>query len=399
MHTYDQFPFDIVDGHDAYLIDDQGKEYLDLTAGIGVCNFGYSNQQIKQAVADQVEKVWHITNLYQNQLAEEVAEDLCPAGYQAFFCNSGTEANEAAIKLAHKATGKHELVAFNYGFHGRTTGSLSVTGYPHIQEGFAPLMPAVKMVPFNDPAALDAITEDTAAVILEVIQGEGGINVGQANWLLQVQDKCHATGTLLIIDEVQSGMGRTGHRFAFEHYGLEPDMITVAKGLANGLPVGALLAKESVAKHFQPGDHGTTFGGNKVVMSAAKEVLKQLNPEFLATVQAKGDWLFDQLEQKLSPLEAVTGISGAGLMVGIHLADSLPVGQVIQALQKEGILTLSARGNTLRLLPPLIVDQDDLDQAIDKISQTIQQLSNADQAVAVKWPSWSFFIFFDEFDD
>ncbi|CAK1243588.1 acetylornithine transaminase [Fructobacillus tropaeoli] len=384
MHTYDQFPFDIVDGHDAYLIDDQGKEYLDLTAGIGVCNFGYSNQQIKQAVADQVEKVWHITNLYQNQLAEKVAEDLCPTGYQAFFCNSGTEANEAAIKLAHKATGKHELVAFDYGFHGRTTGSLSVTGYPHIQEGFAPLMPAVKMVPFNDPAALDAITEDTAAVILEVIQGEGGINVGQADWLHQVQDKCHATGTLLIIDEVQSGMGRTGHRFAFEHYGLEPDMITVAKGLANGLPVGALLAKESVAKHFQPGDHGTTFGGNKVVMSAAKEVLKQLNPEFLATVQAKGDWLFDQLEKKLSPLEAVTGISGAGLMVGIHLADSLPVGQVIQVLQKEGILTLSARGNTLRLLPPLIVDQADLDQAIDQISQTIQQLSAADQAVAVK---------------
>ncbi|KMK52718.1 Acetylornithine aminotransferase [Fructobacillus sp. EFB-N1] len=384
MHTYDQFPFDIVDGHDAYLIDDQGKEYLDLTAGIGVCNFGYSNQQIKQAVAKQVEKVWHITNLYQNQLAEEVAEDLCPASYQAFFCNSGTEANEAAIKLAHKATGKHELVAFDYGFHGRTTGSLSVTGYPHIQEGFAPLMPAVKMVPFNDPAALDAITEDTAAVILEVIQGEGGINVGQADWLHQVQDKCHATGTLLIIDEVQSGMGRTGHRFAFEHYGLEPDMITVAKGLANGLPVGALLAKESVAKHFQPGDHGTTFGGNKVVMSAAKEVLKQLNPEFLATVQAKGDWLFDQLEQKLSPLEVVTGISGGGLMVGIHLADSLPVGQVIQALQKEGILTLSARGNTLRLLPPLIVDQDDLAQAIDQISQIIQQLSNADQAAAVK---------------
>lgn len=384
MHTYDQFPFDIVAGHDSYLIDDQGKEYLDLTAGIGVCNFGYSNQQIKQAVADQVEKVWHISNLYQNQLAEEVAKDLCPDGYQAFFCNSGAEANEAAIKLAHKATGKHELLAFNYGFHGRTTGSLSVTGYPHIQEGFAPLMPAVKMVPFNDSTALAAITEDTAAVILEVIQGEGGVNVGQADWLHQVQDKCHATGTLFIIDEVQSGMGRTGYRFAFEHDGLEPDMITVAKGLANGLPVGALLAKKSIAEYFQPGDHGTTFGGNKIVMSAAKAVLKQLNPDFLATVQAKGNWLFDQLEQKISPLEGVTGISGAGLMVGIHLADSLPVNQVIQALHQKSLLTLSARGNTLRLLPPLIVDQIALAQAIDQIGQTIQQLSTADQAVAVQ---------------
>lgn len=376
MHTYNQFPIEIVDGHDFHLIDQNNKAYVDLTSGIGVCNLGYSNQQITAAVTKQVGKVWHISNLYPNTLAEAVAEDLCPDGYQAFFCNSGTEANEAAIKLAHKSTSKEEILAFDYGFHGRTLGSLSVTGYPHIQEGFQPLMPAVDLLAYNDPAALAAITENTAAVMLEVIQGEGGINVGDQDWLLQVQKKCQETGTLLIIDEVQSGMGRTGYRFAYEQFGLEPDIITVAKGLANGLPVGALLAKNAVAAHFQPGDHGTTFGGNKVVMASAKEVLAQLNPAFLAEVRTKGDWLFETLHEELDSLPAVEEVTGTGLMVGIHLAETVPVGHVISLLHRQGILTLSARGNTLRLLPPLIIDQATLAESVAAIKKVIADLSD-----------------------
>ncbi|GAO99917.1 acetylornithine transaminase [Fructobacillus ficulneus] len=375
MHTYDQFPIDIVDGHDFYLTDAKGQDYLDLTAGIGVCNLGYSNAAVKAAVTDQVDKVWHISNLYPNDLAQAVADKLCPSGYQAFFCNSGTEANEAAIKLAHKATGLDEIIAFDYGFHGRTAGSLAITGYPHIQEGFDPLMPATKLIPFNDEAALSAITEKTAAVFLEVIQGEGGINVGSKSWLQALQSQCQKTGTLLIIDEVQSGMGRTGYKFAFEQFGLKPDMITVAKGLANGLPVGALLAKTEVAQSFQPGDHGTTFGGNKVVMAAANAVLDQLTPEFLAEVQDKGATFLADLKEVLADLPTVTAVTGTGLMVGIHLTDAVPVDHVISLLHQQKILTLSARGNTLRLLPPLVIDQGGLIKAVQAIHQVIADLS------------------------
>ncbi|MBW1605048.1 acetylornithine transaminase [Lactobacillus sp. Sy-1] len=371
IHTYAQFPIEPVDGHDYHLIDKNGKEYVDLTAGIGVCNLGYSNQPVKDAVKKQIDHVWHISNLYENSKAEEVAEKLCPAGYLAFFCNSGTEANEAAMKLARKDTGKSKIVAFNYGFHGRTYGSLSMTGYPHIKDGFQALVPDIQFEEYNDDASLAAITADTAAVILEVVQGEGGVNVGNKEWLQAVQAKCHETNTLLIVDEVQSGMGRTGYKFAFEQFDLQPDIITVAKGLANGLPVGAMLAKESVAKAFQPGDHGNTFGGNKVVMASASAVLDQLNPEFLKTVQAKGDKLAELLNAEILPLDHVKNITGKGLMIGIHLTDDVKVGDVIKTLQDNGVLTLSARGNTLRLLPPLIIDEAALKDAVAKIKQAI----------------------------
>ncbi|UQS87294.1 acetylornithine transaminase [Nicoliella spurrieriana] len=371
IHTYEQFPIEPVDGHDYHLIDKNGKEYVDLAAGIGVCNFGYSNAKIKAAVADQVQHIWHVSNLYENSKAETVAAKLCPKDYLAFFCNSGTEANEAAIKLARKATGKANLVAFDNGFHGRTYGSLSVTGYPHIKDGFSPLVPDIKFVDYNSDASLDAIDDDTAAVIMEVVQGEGGVNVGDYDWLQAVQAKCHDTNTLLIIDEVQSGMGRTGYKFAFEQFDLSPDIITVAKGLANGLPVGAMLAKSKTAAAFTPGSHGNTFGGNKVVMASAEAVLDQLTPEFLKTVQEKGAKLASLLESEIKPLANVKSISGKGLMIGIHLADALKVGDVISQLQSAGFLAISARGNTLRLLPPLVISEDALASAVHQIKQVI----------------------------
>ncbi|CAK8054729.1 acetylornithine transaminase [Eupransor demetentiae] len=377
MNTYQPFPIELVDGHDFHLVDKAGKTYLDLTSGIGVCNLGYSNKPIYEAVSAQLKKVWHLSNLYPNAMATAVAEKLNPAGYQSFFCNSGTEANEAALKLAHKATGKSKVIAFQEGFHGRTIGSLSVTGYPHIQEGFGPLIADVQLLDYNDQAALKAIDAETAAVILEVVQGEGGVNTGKKDWLQAIQKQCQAAGALLIIDEVQSGMGRTGYKFAHEAFDLQPDIITVAKGLGNGLPVGAMLAKAEVAAHFKPGDHGNTFGGNPVVMAAANQVLAQLTPIFLATVQEKGEKLFAELDAKIKPLPAVLSISGLGLMVGIHLDAALPVKDVISKLQEKGILTLSARGNTLRLLPPLIIDETALKTAVESIAIAIQELSPA----------------------
>ncbi|MHA8137708.1 acetylornithine transaminase [Lactobacillaceae bacterium Scapto_B20] len=371
LPTYAQFPIELVDGHDYHLVDSNGKEYVDLTSGIGVCNLGYSNEPVKKAVSEQLNHIWHTSNLYVNSMAEKVAGKLCPTGYQAFFCNSGTEANEAAIKLARKATGKSQLVGFNFGFHGRTYGSLSVTGYPHIQEGFSSLVPDIKFGDYNDDQSLSLINADTAAVILEVIQGEGGVNVGDYDWLQKIEQKCKEQGALLIIDEVQAGMGRTGYKFAFEQFDLDPDIVTFAKGLANGLPVGAMIAKEDIGKAFGPGTHGNTFGGNKVVMASANAVLDQLTPEFLATVKQKAEKLHQQLNDTILPLNNVINITGKGLMIGIHLSDAIKVGDVIAKLQDAGVLTLSARGNTLRLLPPLIIDEDALAAAIDQIKQVL----------------------------
>lgn len=306
-------------------------------------------------------------------MQDQVAGKLCPEGYLAFLCNSGTEANEAAFKIARKYTHKKKVLAFNYGFHGRTYGSLSLTGYEVIQSGFTPLVPGSEFAEYNDDKALDFIDDDCAAVILEAIQGEGGVNVGNTEWLKKVEAKCHETNTLLIIDEVQAGMGRTGYKFAFEYAGLNPDIITCAKGLGNGLPVGAMLAKKKLAAAFGPGTHGNTFGGNKVVMAAANAVLNKMTPEFLNEVKLKGEYLFQELNTQLLPLKNVEKISGRGFMVGIHLADSIDVAEVIKQLQEIGMLTISARANTLRLLPPLIMDKKTLEWGVQQIKNVLEK--------------------------
>ncbi|MCP9369290.1 acetylornithine transaminase [Lentilactobacillus kefiri] len=376
--TYAQYPMEIVSGHDWHLVDNQQKSYLDFTSGIGVCSFGYSNDKIEHSVLNQLGKIWHTSNLYPSQLQDDVANALCPEGMLAFFCNSGTEANEAAFKLARKATGKGKVLAFNNGFHGRAYGSMSLTGNPDIQAGFKPLVPEVQFADYNDPDALSAITDDLAAVILEVIQGEGGVVDGNGDWLKQVAAKCHEQGVLLIIDEVQTGIGRTGKKFAFQNFDLDPDIITCAKALGNGLPIGAMLGKKSLASAFGPGSHGTTFGGNKIALSSAKAVLEQLTPDFLKGVQKKSKAVFDALGKKVLPLSAVDSISGLGLMIGIHLNDSVKVADVISHLQQNGLLTLSAKHNTLRLLPPLVMSEADLLKGIDLITDT---LANVDATV------------------
>lgn len=374
--TYAQYPMEIVSGHDWHLVDSDQKTYLDFTSGIGVCSFGYSNDWIEQSVLNQLGKIWHTSNLYPSQLQDDVAKQLCPEGMLAFFCNSGTEANEAAFKLARKATGKGHILAFNNGFHGRTYGSMSLTGNPDIQAGFQPLVPDVSFADYNDFKALDGITDDLAAVILEVIQGEGGVVSGDPKWLQAVDQRCHEKGVLLIIDEVQTGIGRTGMKFAYQNFDLDPDIITCAKALGNGLPIGAMLGKKALAAAFGPGAHGTTFGGNKIALSSAKAVLEQLTPEFLDQVQQKSKAVFDVIEKKIAPLSVVDGVSGMGLMIGIHLNPAIQVENVIAELQSQGLLTLSAKHNTLRLLPPLVMSKADLLAGIDKIYEVLAMVSS-----------------------
>ncbi|APX71465.1 acetylornithine transaminase [Companilactobacillus allii] len=370
--TYSRFPFDLVNGHDVYLDDNHGKTYLDFTSGIGVCSFGYSNEIIQQSVEEQIKKVWHISNLYESELQDKVADQLCNDDQLAFFCNSGTEANEAAFKLARKASGKSTVIAFNNGFHGRTYGSMSLTGNPDIRRGFEPLVPDIIFADYNDDAAINLINSDVAAVILEVIQGEGGVNNGNKSWLQGIQKACHDNGVILIIDEVQTGIGRTGTKFAFEQFNLDPDIITSAKALGNGTPIGAMIGKKKFAKFFGPGTHGTTFGGNKISLAAATGVLQQLTPEFLDGVQNKSKTVWDYLNNEIAPLNSVTDISGLGLMIGIHIDDKFPVGDVISQLQDAGLLTLSAKYNTLRLLPPLVMSEEELLNGLEKIKLVLK---------------------------
>lgn len=374
--NYQRFNFEIVSGQSITLTDNKQKQYLDLTSGIGVCNLGYNHPIVKTAVQKQLNLIWHTSNLYQSSLQEEVASLLTnDNGSKVFFCNSGTEANEAAMKLARKATGKSKILAFDHSFHGRTYGALSLTDNPGIKKGFGPLVPEISFAEYNSPAALKQITTDLAAVILEIIQGEGGLKAADGDWLQAVQAKCHEKGVLLIIDEVQTGIGRTGKLFAYQHFNLDPDIVTSAKGLANGLPVGAMIGKEKLAAAFGPGSHGSTFGGNPLAMAAAKAVLETIDQAFLDDVSQKADFCWYYLQKEIAVLPMVTGISGRGLMIGIHLDPKIPVGKVIQQLQQAGILTLSSRGNTLRLLPPLIITGSELMQGINIIKNVLETMT------------------------
>lgn len=371
--TYNRFPFELISGEGVTVFDQEGNSYLDLTSGIGVCNLGYNVKQLNEAVTAQLGQIWHTSNLYESHLQEEVAEKLTQGTEKVvFFCNSGTEANEAALKLARKATGKTKILSFAHSFHGRSVGSLSLTGNEKIKEGFGDLLSDVTFVAYNDFHSLQAITGEYAAVIVEVIQGEGGMTAGEADWLEALDAECKEKGVLLIIDEVQTGIGRTGKLFAYQHYALDPDIVTSAKGLANGIPVGAMIGKKELAAAFSAGTHGTTFGGNPLAMAAANQVLTIIDDEFLEAVTQKADLFWYYLEKELSDIEFVEGISGKGLMIGIHLAKELPVADVIQALHQEGILTLSAHGNTLRLLPPLVIKGAELIEASQKIKQVLQ---------------------------
>ncbi|PCK22118.1 acetylornithine transaminase [Bacillus pumilus] len=372
FQTYGRWNVEIKEAAGSWAVDTKGKKYLDFIQGIAVTNLGHNHPKVKQAIKEQLDHVWHVSNLFENGLQEKAAEKLAAnsSGDLVFFCNSGAEANEGAIKLARKATGKTNIVTFLHSFHGRTYAGMAATGQDKIKTGFGPMLEGFHYVPFNDREAMSACeVEDVAAVMLEVVQGEGGVNPATVEFLKAVQAFCEKHQALLIVDEIQTGIGRTGTAFAYEQAGLDPDIISVAKGLGNGFPVGAVIGKKALGDAFSPGSHGTTFGGNMLAMSAVNATLDVIFKEdFLSEVKEKGAYLLTKL-QDVKQLNIVKEVRGKGLMAGIECHH--PVGDYITALREQGLLVLPAGPNVIRLLPPLNVEKAELDQAIETIIQVL----------------------------
>ena len=367
--NYKRAAIDFASAQGNYLTDTTGKTYLDFSSGIGVTNLGY-HPHVNQALTEQVGKILHQPNLYHNQLQEDVADLLIgDKDYLAFFCNSGAEANEAAIKIARKASGKQEIITFQNSFHGRTFGSMSATGQDKIKQGFGEGVPHFSYAIFNDIDSVKALASDeTAAIMLELVQGESGVQPADKDFVKALADFCKETGIYLIVDEVQTGLGRTGKLYAYEHYDIEPDIFTLAKGLANGVPVGAMLAKSSLGEAFSYGSHGSTFGGNKLAMAAAKATLEvMLVPGFLDTALENGNQLQAKLQAALSDKETVTTVRGLGYMIGIETTGNL--GELVQSARDKGLIVLAAGTNVIRLLPPITLSDAEIEKGVALLSE------------------------------
>ena len=367
--NYKRAAIDFASAQGNYLTDTDGKTYLDFSSGIGVTNLGY-HSSVNQALTEQVGKILHQPNLYHNQLQEDVAGLLIgDKDYLAFFCNSGAEANEAAIKIARKASGKQEIITFQNSFHGRTFGSMSATGQDKIKQGFGEGVPHFSYAIFNDIDSVKTLASDeTAAIMLELVQGESGVQPADKDFVKALADFCKETGIYLIVDEVQTGLGRTGKLYAYEHYDIEPDIFTLAKGLANGVPVGAMLAKSSLGEAFSYGSHGSTFGGNKLAMAAAKATLEvMLIPGFLDTALENGNQLQEQLQAALSDKETVTTVRGLVYMIGIETTGDL--GELVQAARDKGLIVLTAGTNVIRLLPPITLSDTEIEKGVAILSE------------------------------
>ena len=370
FQNYKRESIEFIKAADNYLVDKEGNFYLDFSSGIGVTNLGF-HKQVKQAVSEQLEAIWHSPNLYQNSLQEQVADLLIgDEDYLAFFCNSGAESNEAAIKLARKFSGKSDIITFKQSFHGRTFGAMSATGQEKIQLGFGPLVEGFHYAIYNDLESVkQLVTENTAAVMLELVQGEGGVIPADKDFVAELAHYCKEQGLLLIVDEVQTGIGRTGTLFAYQQYGISPDIITLAKGLANGLPVGAMLGKSALGTAFTYGSHGTTFGGNKLVLSSSKAVLEILTEDFLAKVRVNASYLQDQLAKQLGNLPTVVAIRGLGLMLGIQVTGDL--GTIVTQARKNGLIVLTAGSDVIRLLPPLTITEEEIERAVSILAECL----------------------------
>jgi acetylornithine aminotransferase len=366
LPTYPATRVTFVEGDGVWLVDDAGKRYLDFAAGIAVVSLGHRHPAPLAAAHAQLDKLWHASNLYGSEPARTLAQRLSDrfGGAQAFFCNSGAEANEAALKYARKATGKPGVIALEQGFHGRTTGSLAVTGQPAKRAAFEPLLPGARFARPNDIDSLHAAASDgVGLVLLEPVLGEGGVIPLEPAFLAAAAALADELGALLAFDEVQTGMGRTGSFFAFEQLGVRPQLVTLAKALANGLPIGCLLVADDAAGAFQPGDHGSTFGGNPVVCAAAVAVCDAIDEELLEQVRANGA----RLQAGLASLPGVVDVRGAGLLVGAELDG--PVQPLVDAALDAGLVCLSSGPNVLRLAPPLVASSGDVDRALEILMQ------------------------------
>lgn len=375
MGTYSQAPIVIEKGEGVYLTDNTGKKYIDMVSGIAVNSLGYHHPAIVKAIQEQAETLIHISNLYWNIPQIELAEKLCKASglSKAFFCNSGAEANESAIKLARKyGNGRSTIISMIQSFHGRTLGALKATGQTKYQNGFAPLPEGFKYTEANNIEMLgQMIDDDTCAIMLEVIQGEAGIIALDEAYLKHVESICQQKDILFIVDEVQTGMGRTGYAFAHQKFDLHPDIVTMAKAIAGGVPMGAMLAKDHVAAAFNPGDHASTFGGNPLAAHTACAVADIIfDDTFLAQVQEKGEYFAKRLAECVDG-KKVLEVRGRGLMLGLLLDDSVKPGDIVSAAAESGLLICTAGKQVLRFVPPLVISKDEIDEAIEILKKVL----------------------------
>ncbi|MCD8150129.1 MAG: aspartate aminotransferase family protein [Clostridiales bacterium] len=380
LHTYNRFPVVLEKGEGVYLYDTDGKKYLDFAAGIAVCALGYGNQEYESAVKEQVGTLIHTSNLYYNVPTMRAAQKALKASDmdRIFFTNSGTEAIEGALKAAKKYAysrdghAGHEVIAMEHSFHGRSLGALSVTGTKHYQEPFEPLIPGIRFAKYNDLESVkEQITEKTCAIIMETVQGEGGIYPADPAFLQGVRDLCDEKDILLILDEIQCGMGRTGAMFAWQQYGVKPDIMTVAKALGCGVPVGAFLMTQRVADlSLAPGDHGTTYGGNPLVGAAVSAVFDIFEKQgIVAHVNEIALYLELKLEELKEKYSFITDRRGLGLMQGLEL--QVPVGQVASKALEEGLIVITAGSNVLRFVPPLIIEKQHVDEMVEKLDKVL----------------------------
>ena len=384
LHTYNRFSLVLDHGEGAYLYDTDGKQYLDFAAGIAVCALGYGNKDYNDALKEQVDKLLHTSNLYYNVPTIEAARKALAASTmdRVFFTNSGTEAIEGAIKAAKKYAftrdghAGHEIIAMNHSFHGRSIGALSVTGNAHYQEPFEPLMPGVKFADFNNLDSVKAqITDKTCAIIMETVQGEGGIYPAEKEFLEGVRALCDEKDILLILDEIQCGMGRTGAMFAWQNYGVKPDIMTCAKALGCGVPVGAFFMTQKVAdKSLAPGDHGTTYGGNPFVGAAVSTVFDLFEKQkILDNVHEVAPYLEEKLDALVAKYDFLTARRGMGLMQG--LVCKLPVGQVCAKALEQGLIIITAGADVIRMVPPLVIEKKHVDEMVQKLEEALQAVN------------------------
>lgn len=380
LHTYNRFPLVLDHGKDVYLYDTDGKEYLDFAAGIAVNALGYSNEEYKNALKNQVDLLLHTSNLYYNVPVIEAAQKAAAASEmdRVFFTNSGTEAIEGAIKAAKKyaytrdSHAGHEIIAMKNSFHGRSLGALSVTGNAHYQEPFEPLLPGIKFAEFNNLESVkELVTEKTCAIILETVQGEGGIYPAEPAFLEGVRALCDEKDILLILDEIQCGMGRTGKMFAWQNYGVKPDIMTCAKALGCGVPVGAFFMTQRVAdKSLVPGDHGTTYGGNPFVGAAVSTVFDLFEKlQILENVNKVSGYLEQRLDELVQKYDFLETRRGMGLMQG--LVCRLPVGKVAQEALNQGLVVITAGSDVLRFVPPLVIEKKHVDEMLPKLEAAL----------------------------
>lgn len=379
IHSYNRYPVMLERGEDVYLYDTEGKKYLDFGGGIAVCALGYSNEAFQDAIKAQIDKGIHFSNYFYSKPLLEAAKGLSEASGmdKVFMANSGTEANEGALKLARKYAivkgheNRHGIVSMDKAFHGRSMGALSVTGTAKYREPFEPMLGDVVFAVYNDLASVEqAVNENTYAIIVEAIQGEGGIYPAEPDFLKGIRAICSERDIMMICDEIQCGMGRSGKMFAYQQYGIKPDIVTMAKGIGNGIPVGAIATTEGIAEALVPGDHGTTFGGNPLACTAVTSTLREFKKRNItAHVTELGDYLKQRLSEIVNEKAVAKEVRGMGLMCGLELTE--PAGPYVSKALKEGVIFMSAGVNVIRFVPPLVIEKEHVDSMIEILKKIL----------------------------